>query len=40
MTPQELKKLEEENKKALEGIKAFNDAMKGLNETIDKTLGR
>lgn len=36
MTPQELKKLEEEHKKAMEGINAFNKAMKeGLNSVND-----
>lgn len=36
MTPQELKKLEEEHKKAMEGLNAFNKAMKeGLNSVND-----
>ena len=36
MTPQELKKLEEEHKKAMEGINAFNKAMKeGLDSVTD-----
>lgn len=33
MTPEELKKLEEAHKKAMEGIKAFN---KSLSDTIDE----
>ena len=40
MTPQELKKLEEEHKKAMESIKAFNEQAKGLTNTINETLGK
>ena len=36
----ELKKLEEEHKKAMEAIKAFNKEAKGLTESINKTLGK
>lgn len=36
MTPEELKKLEAEHKKAMEGIKAFNEAAK---ETIKEGKG-
>ena len=36
MSPEELKKLEEEHKKAMEGIEAFNKAMKeGIDATKD-----
>ena len=34
MTPEEMKKLEEAHKKAMEGLAAFNKEAKDLNETI------
>lgn len=40
MNQEELKKLEEEHKKAMEAINAFNKEMKGLNNTIDGMLGK
>lgn len=40
MTPEEMKKLEEEQKKAMEALNAFNKEAKGLENTINKTLGR
>ena len=40
MTPEELKKLEEEHKKAMEAINAFNKEMKELNNTIGCMLGK
>lgn len=35
-----LQKLEEEHKKAMEAIEAFNKEAKGLTNTINKTLGK
>ena len=35
-----LQKLEEEHKKAMAAIEAFNKEAKGLNNTINKTLGK
>lgn len=40
MTPEELKKLEEEHKKAMEAINAFNKEVKGLTNTINEGLGK
>lgn len=40
MTPEELKKLEAEHKKAMEAIAAFNKEAKGLTGTINETLGK
>lgn len=40
MTPKELKKLEEEHKKAMEAIEAFNKEAKGLNNTINGIMGK
>ena len=40
MTPEEMKKLEEEQKKAMEALNAFNKEAKGLENTINKTLDR
>lgn len=34
MTPEEMKKLEEVHKKAMEGLAAFNKEAKALNEII------
>lgn len=39
MTPDELKKLEAEQKKAMEAINAFNKEAKGLEKTINKITG-
>lgn len=39
MTPQELKKLEEEHKKAMEGINAFNKAMKEGIDSVNDYIG-
>lgn len=39
MTPQELKKLEEEHKKAMEGINAFNKAMKEAIDSVNDYIG-
>lgn len=40
MSPEELKKLEEEHKKAMEAINAFNKEVKGLTNTINEGLGK
>ena len=40
MTPEELKKLEEEHKKAMEAINAFNKQAKELNKTISGITGK
>lgn len=40
MTPEEMKKLEEAQKKAMEALNAFNKEAKGLENTINNTLGR
>lgn len=40
MKPEELKKLEEEHRKAMEAINAFNKEAKELTNTINDTLGR
>lgn len=40
MTPEELKKLEESHKKAMEAIEAFNKEARGLNNTINDILGK
>lgn len=32
--------LEEAHKKAMEGIKAFNKELEGLNNTINQSLGK
>lgn len=40
MDTDELKKLEAEQKKAMEALNAFNKEAKGLENTINKTLGR
>jgi hypothetical protein len=39
MTPEELKKLEEEHKKAMEAINAFNKEAKSAIEMGKKNLG-
>lgn len=39
MTPEELKKLEEAHKKAMEGIENFNKSMKEGIESIKDYLG-
>lgn len=39
MTPQELKKLEEEHKKAMEGINAFNKTMKEAIDSVNDYIG-
>ena len=40
MNQEELRKLEEEHKKAMEAIKAFNKQAKGLTDTINEGLGK
>jgi predicted nucleic acid-binding Zn-ribbon protein len=40
MSPEELKKLEEEHKKAMEAINAFNTEAKELNKTISGITGK
>lgn len=40
MKPEELQKLEAEQKKAMEAINAFNKEAKGLNQTINSILGK
>lgn len=40
MTPEELKKLDEEHKKAMEAINAFNKEAKELNKTISGITGK
>lgn len=37
---EELRKLEEEHKKAMEAINAFNKEIKGLSGTINDMLGK
>lgn len=40
MTPEELKKLQEEHDKAIEALNAFNKEAKGLENTINQITGR
>ena len=40
MKPEELKQLEEEHKKAMEAMEAFNKEAKGLNKSINDILGK
>lgn len=41
MTPEQInKQLEEEHKKAMEAINAFNKEAKGLTGTINEVLGK
>lgn len=40
MTPEEMKKLEEAHKKAMEAMEAFNKEAKGLNNTISGITGK
>lgn len=40
MTPEELKNLEAEHKKAMEAISAFNKEAKELNKTISGITGK
>ena len=40
MTPEELKKLEAEHKKAMEAINDFNKEAKSLTKTINEGLGK
>lgn len=40
MTPEELKKMEEAHKKAMEAMEAFNKEARGLNNTINDILGK
>ena len=40
MTPEELKNLEKEHKKAMEAINAFNKEAKELNKTISGITGK
>lgn len=40
MNKEELQKLEEEHRKAMEAIKAFNKEAKGLTNTINDVLGK
>lgn len=39
MTPEELKQLQAEHDKAMEGIRAFNDAMKDNVEAMKDYIG-
>lgn len=40
MDKEELRKLEEEHRKAMEAISAFNKEAKGLTNTINDVLGK
>lgn len=40
MEPNQIKQLEEEHKKAMEAINAFNNEAKGLSSTINSILGK
>lgn len=40
MDKEELRKLEEEHRKAMEAMKAFNKEAKGLGKTIEGILGK
>lgn len=40
MTPEELKKMEEAHKKAMEAMEAFNKEARGLSNTINDILGK
>ena len=40
MDKEELKKLEEEHKKAMEAMSVFNKEAKGLGKTINSILGK